>query len=357
MKKYCFVFFIILLLTQSAFAVQVAHLYSASVPIISQSEQARSQAIQQAFQQVLIKVSGNASILRTDAVVKHLKEANNYLQAYTFQSIPSGNQTQLFLTSTFNEKAIDDLLTQGDQSIWGINRPLVLIWLVINQGQNETQIDNPVASDNHNPIVQSLEQQANNIGLPIMFPILDITDIQALSGADVWQANLSKIMQASSRYGANAILLGRVSQSALGWQGNWLLLNNGKESTWTSQGKALNPVLGMGISLSAEVLASRYKIPPEKEDNLGSHTIALTVNNITNMTAYSKVLSYLRQLVSVKQIEVAEVTSEKIVFNIELKSNEATFVQAIALDHALVPIKQAIPSMNSGAELYYQWVS
>lgn len=352
MKKYFFVLFI-WLLTHSALAVPVANLYSASVAISSETKPARTEAIQQAFRQVLIKVSGNPSIATASVIIKHVKEANNYLQAYTFQSLPIGKQTKLFLTATFNEKAINDLLLQGAQSVWGINRPLTLVWLVIQQPQEGTQIS-PVGSDNQ--AAQVLQAQANNVGLPIMFPILDLTDIEALSGTDLLQTNILKIMQASARYNTDAILAGRVSQTALGWQANWLLLNNGKETTWTSQGKSLIPVLGLGVSLSAQVLASRYKITPNKDANITSQPITLIVNNITDMTVYSKVLNYLHQLTSVKQIEVSEVSSDKVVFNIELKSDEATFMQAIALDHALMPIKQTNPGIN-GTTLYYQWVS
>jgi hypothetical protein len=356
MKKYYILFFIMLFLTHRALAEPMLNLYSASVPITSESEQARNQAVQQAFRQVLIKVSGNPSVTTSDVMVKQLNDANNYLQAYSFQTIPSGMQKNLFLTASFDEKAVNKLLMQVDQSIWGINRPLVLIWLVIQQDQSNSQITNLIASDNNNPTFQALQQQANIVGLQIMFPVLDLTDMQALSNADVLQENLTKIIQASSRYNADAILIGRVSQSPLGWQGNWLLVNNGKQSTWMSQGKTLNPVLGLGISLTAEVLSSRYKITSEKKDNLELNTITLTVNNVTNMAAYSKVLNYLHQIASVKQLEVTEVTSDKIVFNIELKSNQTTFIQTIALDHALVPMKQISPSTNDAA-VYYQWVS
>ena len=72
---------------QTAAAEQVAKLYEGEVPVIGQNSEARATGIQQAFAQVLVKVSGDRGLLSNPQVDGLLRRASSYVQQYRYLSL------------------------------------------------------------------------------------------------------------------------------------------------------------------------------------------------------------------------------------------------------------------------------
>src|SRR5258706_15949695 len=65
---------------------------------------------------------------------------------------------------------------------------------------------------------------ADERGLPVTLPLLDVQDLRAVTFADVWGGFEDRVAAASARYRADALLIGRVRPGLIGNQIEWLLV-------------------------------------------------------------------------------------------------------------------------------------
>lgn len=130
--KSVWVFIIILMsAVPTAYAVKMESIYEVQMPVTSQSEQQREQAMQQAFKQVLTKVSGNSIIGENSVIKAALLQAKDNVQEFSYVS--SNNSAAPFLLRVkFDPQAIKQLLRQANVSIWHENQPLVTLTFIVN---------------------------------------------------------------------------------------------------------------------------------------------------------------------------------------------------------------------------------
>jgi hypothetical protein len=98
-----------------ATAVQAASgLYTAQVPVATQADEERAEALKTALGQVMVRVSGDASVLTRPEVAKALGQAERYVQQFQYQQdvvTESGQpQVRLTLVAQFDRDAVDQLL-------------------------------------------------------------------------------------------------------------------------------------------------------------------------------------------------------------------------------------------------------
>jgi len=220
--------------TNGGFAVQVAGLYETKVVVESQSSSLRTAALKQALAQVLVKLSGNSMVVKIPGIVSALDHPETTLLSYGYQdgTMPDGGDG-LFLHASFDPKAIQQLLENAGQSVWGRNRPLILLWISCSRHQQTPQI---LSSASQSLLDAELKSDAQLRGLPILFPILDLTDLQTISTTAIADKNIQSIEQASTRYGSDAILAANISENApensVGtWEATWTLIAQGNTTT------------------------------------------------------------------------------------------------------------------------------
>jgi hypothetical protein len=102
------------LLPVSASAAAPVGLYAGQVPVASQSDAELAEALKSALGQVLVKLTGDASVLTRPEIAKAVAQPNRFVQQYQYEtSLANDNgQTQgrLMLVATFNRDGIDRLL-------------------------------------------------------------------------------------------------------------------------------------------------------------------------------------------------------------------------------------------------------
>lgn len=336
-----------------ASALPVLDLYRVTLPVTNQSEVERQQALKLAFRQVLIKVNGNIAVLKPTAISTSFTHVKDYVQSYTYVPLSQG---KLGLTVTFDDKAVTRLLTGASQTIWRNDRPAVLALIALQTVQANSLLNN----NQNNAITQNVRLQASNYGIPLLLPVAEATDFQGLTFADVWQANIVRISQAAARYQSDAILIGKICQNGEQWQARWTLVENGNQASWTSRGNALDPVLNLGISLSAQALAARYATSPssalEKNQSATLNHITFIVSNVNNLSTYAKLTNYLHQIALIKEVNIIHVGTHEVEFKLALASDKAELEKTFALQHQLKPAFDS-SRRNNSTELHYQWSS
>ena len=116
-----------------AHAAEVTSLYTAQVPFDQQRQDARADAYDAALRQVLTRVSGSELVGDPDLYEALFPDP----AAYVVQFQPGPNDT---LYVTFDGAAIEKTLREANQTVWGGDRPLTLVWLAVDWGQGEREI-------------------------------------------------------------------------------------------------------------------------------------------------------------------------------------------------------------------------
>jgi hypothetical protein len=111
----CRVFALFAVLLSAAAA--AGGLYTAQVPVTSQDEAERAQALKTALGQVITRASGDPAALGRPEVVKALAQADRYVQQFQYQQdavTESGQpQVRLTLVAQFDRDAVDRLVGGG----------------------------------------------------------------------------------------------------------------------------------------------------------------------------------------------------------------------------------------------------
>ena len=320
------------LLITTTNAVVLSSLYTAKIPVTSRAAGQQTQALSQALKDVLIKVSGNANIANINEITNAVKNPNSYIRDFSYISTSDNTDTPLLLQVSLIPKSIDNLLNQAEQPIWKKNRPLVLIWLVT-QDNSGPQLQN----DGNSPTIKLLTGDANQRGLPIMFPMLDLTDLQQIQPTDVWAPFIKVIQNASLRYSPNAILIIRIDQSnPNNLVSHWSLLIKNDQLSWDINGNDMQTIVQNGINNITNIFVKKFAVIKNSQPE---NMITLTVTNLKNVGDYAKIVHYLDGLAGVTNVEAQNITASQASFNLTLNTDVDTLQRTIQLNSILSPLQ------------------
>ena len=330
-----FLLIFLLLLALTSKATLVNDLYSAKIPVGQQTAATRQSAIQRAFQAVLIKVSGSSQIMSNPMLQQTLANVGNYVQQYSYAENNNGDPTLPYLLRVnFAPNAINGLLLKAKLPVWGADRPLVLFWIATNTNKKEKLIS---ASDSSS-ILSLIEQDADARGLPVIFPVLDLTDLKQLSVSDVMAPFVTSITQASVRYGSDVVMILRFTELNNLWQSHWTLVANNHTLNWTIKGDNLKTIVQQGINKTSDALAAQFALIGAAQQT----KLNLRISGINNVVAYAKVRKYLSHLAIVTNVNLLDSNATQVTFQLNVVGSVAALQQAIKLDHLLIPLGYAM---------------
>lgn len=318
-------------------AAEVTGLYRAEVPVASQDAASRNRAIGEAFQQVLIKVTGREAVAEQPALQEKIQDASAYVQQYRYRiaptpmNAPPTAEVQRLLQVQFDPQAVNRLLTEQKLPIWGVTRPLILIWL----GIEENGKHHMVMPGQEPQLTAAIEKTADARGLPILMPLLDLEDQSRLQAEDLWGKSVKPVREASQRYEPDLILVGTFRHASDPyWHGNWTLLTPQGFEDWKSKGMDEQQVADQGIRELAERLAAHYA-PVHTEEGL--QPLRLRITGIRQLSDYERIERFLRNLDSVAQVELLFAEPESVVFSLQVHGGQASLEREIGLGGLLRP--------------------
>lgn len=326
------------LLSFNSYAVKVSDLYRVSVAVDDQSAESRKQGIQWAFQQLLVKVSGDHEILANPSLTAASSDAQRYVQGFSYQTDLVDNQ--IYLEAWFSKALVVPLLKRAGAPVWGENRPLLLNWLAIEPPAVGGGVEERVIVSNslpqwHGRFTRLFAER----GLPVLWPTADLEDSSALPMAQLWWLMPDVIKNASLRYQADAVLAGRLNQSAEGvWQYEGILFNGDNTLSLLTSGDTPQEALAAVTTKVSEYFAELFAIKPSSADN--RQGIRVVINKVNDFTAYSQVLSYLNNITGVRRIEVSQVDRDNLELYLSLEGDWAKVQRIIRLDKKLISIQE-----------------
>ncbi len=338
----------LLLLPLAGHSAPVSGLYETVVTARGTDAEARQAAVQEAFRKVAVKLTGRSDAARSPAVQSLLATAEAYVQQYRYSEQPAADGSQQLWVS-FDPRGVESALRQSGLELWGQQRPLTLVWAVVDSGQGREL----VSADGPAGAAAALQAAATDRGLPLVLPLLDLEDRQALTASDVWGRFAEPIQAASRRYTSDAVLAGRVFRTPRGeWQSDWSLLQGMQTQRWSATSPTREAALAAGVAGATDSLARQYTAPALLTAAPG--LLTLVVRDVRRYEDYGQALRYLESLPQVVSVQVLQATPGELRFALDLRGSQDALARALALEHRLEPVAAA-PASPPQAGLVYRW--
>jgi hypothetical protein len=322
------------LFATSSFATELADLYQSQLAVANQQEQERQRVSPEILRQVLLKVVGDRTVLNAADLTPILSGVGALIQQTQYVRLTemadeSTAPEQLALLLSFNESAVNQVLTNNGLPIWSKSRPDVMVWLAIDNGQTRRIV---AADDEDTIYTKTLEQSATRRGLHILLPIMDLQDQSQISADDLLSGLSGPIEQASQRYGAKIILLARVTVLTndivqIGWES----IINGATEQWQSKGE-IRTSLQAGIDEFTDRLARNFTQVITSQNHELS---ALEINNVRNYADYSRTMAYLANLQYVSDLQMVTLEDDKLAVTMQINGDKSVFTRTLAIEHVI----------------------
>jgi hypothetical protein len=327
-------------LAQPGLGARLSDLYSAEVEV-SGPQRDLDSAFADALAQVVVKVTGRRAG-EVAASLPSLGDPATLVQQY--RNISPGQ-----LSVGFDALALRRALDAAGLPFWGEERPATLVWLAMDAGRGQRDI--LAAADQELPVNATgddaaaaarsvLLDSAAARGLPLILPLVDGEDLQLVNFADLWGDFTEPVLEASQRYRADAVLIGRARGTDLETaRVRWSLLTGDERIDW-------NGSVASGPDEAADILAARLAAGPG-----AARALLVAVEGIDSLANYGNVTQYLSALSNVDACEVVEVAGDRVLYNLRVRGDVDQLMRVIALRRLLAPV-DPVPGAAT-ADLYY----
>lgn len=304
----------------TAQAVEVAALYTAQVALDPEADDPRELAYFMALHQVLLRVAG--SELSADEEKMALLFPNPAAYVVQFRS---GDDDTLWVS--FDGEAIETMLRQTGQTVWGSDRPVTLVWLAVDWGQGDREVitagdpeqaqDESRSIDRNRLLRQRILDMADRRGLPVLFPLLDSEDLQNVSFSDIWGGFDEPLLAASERYEVHSILVGRIS-AASGQRNRWNYYFGGEEVTWDGEPEQV-------IGEVADLLAGEFAV----SGSAPLQVVQLGVSGIDSVDAYAAIQHLLSGISLIEGFVVNDVSGNHVNYRVKARGGAERLRRAL----------------------------
>ena len=292
---------------------EVPWLYQVDQDVQAQSMEARDEAARAGLLTVLSRVTGLASVPRTEAVVAALENIDRYYGSFVFlQRRTPGGDRQQYLRLTYDADAVLGLVRAAQLPVWWSQRPTVLVWLVLDDGQARRVL----TSEDAHPLLDALQQRALERGLPVKLPQGDDIGLVDLSAEEIWTKQQAGLDLATLDSAPDLILVGRFTQTMAPsiempgpelddgsrYRGEWEVWLDEEPMAGRFSNRDVVGAVAAGVDDLTNRLAERFAVLPR---NARLHPF--TIAQVDDVAAYADLMRYLRTLEFIDQIDVEAV--------------------------------------------------
>ncbi len=338
-------------------AAQVPDIFSGEVPVADESPATRALALQQILRQVMVRVAGQRSILAAEAANEVLQDAGALVQQFRYRSAPGpadGEATpQRYLQARFDPPALRRAMLGKRLPVWLGERPRVLLWVAT----EENGVRRLRSVGDERPVRERLLQLAEERGMPLQLPLLDLEDRAAITAADVWSGFAGAIQRASQRYPHEVVLTVGATRSGGGrWLLAWRLWRDGQYRELSSAGDALADALASGLDLVQDRLAQQSgAVLPDHSD-----MTRISVEGVSTLQAYGYLMEALRLLPQVSTVVVLQAEPDRLLLGVDAEGGREVLTRALIRDPSLVALPAAAKDVTqagqSAVTLHYQFI-
>lgn len=334
----------------SVSAVEVTDLYQDILKVDDKSRDTRLAASRKALLNVLVKVSGDESADQNKLAQQRTKNISNYMLKFEYDEKANG---QLNLVVKFEARKINELIKELNLPLWGVQRPLVAIWLGIEDNWRREL----VTQESYPQLEQLIYDKAGRRGLPVVVPLLDLQDRRLVGIPEVWGNFSGPVEEASRRYSAERSITARMYQEpdSETWILDWRFTNDDLFDSNRLEGDK-QQIVGEMIDSLALGLANEYAIDPNAYYEQAAAT--LTLKGTQSFVDIEVAKRRLQNLSVVTQATIMRKTPEFVEFKLNHTGSVADLKKGLGLDSAFKDYvdPRAFYHVVDKNSLEYQWV-
>lgn len=290
-------------------------LNQARIAVVDRSQQALKAGLLEAYQQVMLKQSGNPAVMTVPQVQNSRVNFQDFVVHYRYVDQDDG----LVLQVTFDEQALRRVLANAGQTVWGQHRPVTLVVFPDNQ------------------LAKSLDQNAERYGLRILFPTMDLQDQTERDNPDVMV----------KRYQVDSVVYGMPDGQSIRWR--WWC--NSQSQQWVSSGETISIAVQRGMERLLEILASHYATLASQ--NLQSDVL-LSVDRISGLKSYTDLMHALQTLSVTRSVTVKAMDANSMLLEVSVAGGSEVLMAALQKNPHLMFYRFDDESKSS-IVLRYRW--
>jgi uncharacterized protein len=339
----CWLFWLSIALPGSARAAKVDWLYNVDVAVANQSAQELGVASREALLVVLRRVTGLVDVPLNEAVTSALKSPQRYYVEYRYREetgplVPGQSaMTKRLLLS------VRSLITEAGLPLWSSNRPTTVTWIVVAENAERTLL----GSSDPNPLLDAMRGRAQERGLPIVVPLMDLDEQLEVTPAVVWGGMFDVLERASGRYTADDILVGRITHAPTGaWSADWQIGQQDSGRRFTIDSATAEQAGAAIVDRLVDDLVARYAVYGGSAQQL-----QIRVDGISDVGDYGALLAYLGSLEFIDSVGVQEVNRSGVLVSLATRTPWDRLRDLLALDGRLEPNQ----SLDTGGPLSMTW--
>lgn len=220
-------------------------IYTTQAVVTGRDERNRPLGFKLCFEDVLVKASGDATILGAREVPALAAKAGDYIDSFSYFDRLSGRAIHdeqgsydrpHFLTCHFNGVKIDNVLASLGRKAWKARRPVLTMIVTVNGMKRDGVL---AADGDFDPDMrEALDNGARRYGMKVTLPAAE-----TLRAAGITPKSPAKVIRAKAERltplaGGEAPLIGDLtwSDKANGWIAAWHIDAQGRSFAWSARG-------------------------------------------------------------------------------------------------------------------------
>jgi uncharacterized protein len=239
-------------------------IYTTHAVVTGKDERNRPLGVKLCFEDVLIKVSGDASIVSDSRFENLAAGAGQYVSSFSYRDRLEGKPVHdeqgtydrpYFLTCQFDPQKIDSVLKTLGRKPWLGHRPRLIMLVIVHGRTNSGILSSDGAFDPD--MREAMANAARRYGLTVNLPsvaTLQSNQISLDTATIIAGDRLSQVTEVSD---SEFPLVGDLqwSDAALGWVAVWSLEANGRRDRWSVSGVNYDEAFRNAVRGAARVLS------------------------------------------------------------------------------------------------------
>ncbi|KGD66431.1 hypothetical protein Y5S_00098 [Alcanivorax nanhaiticus] len=304
------------------------------IAVEDRTPEVQQQALSEALNQVLVRLSGKASVLELPVA----EEAAQQLDRWVIRR----DYRDGMLVARFDIRSLMDFLSSRRAPVWGVPRPRVLVWLV-DQGTGKGSMVNP-----QHPDFLMLEREADRRGLDLVLPEWDGQDRGALAVADIRGRFDNQILDASARY-PHEMVLAAVLYSGSPATVSWRVLQGRKTlDDGRLKAESTEQAIGDLVDAVTDQLADRFAVAGGAADQ----RTLLTVDAVGSLGDWKSLRDFLAGLSGVQAVSLVQVSGDSLIYGLDFSGSDAQLRDLLSLSSSLTPCPD---EAVAGPQWHYCW--
>ncbi|MCW3148483.1 DUF2066 domain-containing protein [Stutzerimonas stutzeri] len=341
--------FLVLCLALAAsplFAEPLRTLYQVREPVPNQQADARGEALQRAFDTLLLRLTGDAESAKQPALAELRQDPQRLVSKYGYEGE--------HIVVDFDQATTERSLREAGVALWGANRPVVLAWW-LNESPGSAQLVGDAQEG-----AATLHAAAQHRGLPLRLPLADLEE-QFAATPEVFAARDEQALRApSERYAADALLAVHARQTDNGWQANWNLWLNDAKGGGEVDGDSPAAVADAVMLAVSRYLAPRYVVASGAAETLTLEVVGADISRFAELEQLLQPLGgKLLRVESDRLVYRLTASREQLRAQLELAHLQEVTAEPAALDASQVPNPPDQPAAaqpeHSNNVLRYRW--